>query len=74
MLARPSFGDLWAIPNLSHWVTRAESKAAAKILADWHERLVQVSPLACRRALPPIELLNVPAHASGLSVVRRQRP
>ena len=31
MLARPSFGDLWAIPNLSHWVTRAESKAASVV-------------------------------------------
>jgi hypothetical protein len=55
-------------------LTRAESKAAAKILADWHERLVQVSPLACRCALPPIDLLNAQAPASGLSVVRRQRP
>jgi hypothetical protein len=33
-------------------LTRAESKAAAKILADWHERLVQVSPLACHLCPP----------------------
>ncbi len=36
--------------------------------------LVQVSPLASRSALAPIDPLNALAPASGLSVIRRQRP